>query len=92
MVGRLGRSRWLVAAAGSLGLTSLVVLPAAGATASVSAAAAKGIVVTMFSDHGDYIGAGAQQEFDNTNATISGTVATSGINLSVSVARRVPPG
>lgn len=84
MVVRLGRSRWLVAAAGSLGLSSLVVLPAAGATASVSAAAAKGIVVTMFSDPGDYIGAGSAQEFDSTNATFSGTVSTGGISLSVS--------
>lgn len=84
MGGTLGRSRWLVAAAGSLGLTGAFVLPAAGATASVSPAVAKGTVVTMFSDGGDYIGGGTQQEFDSTNATFTGTVSTGGIDLSVS--------
>lgn len=84
MAGTLGRSRWLVVAAGSLGLTGVVMLPAAGATAGVSPAVAKGTVVTMFSDPGDYIGAGTQQEFDSTNATFTGTVSAGGINLSVS--------
>jgi hypothetical protein len=60
-------------------------LPTTAATASPPpAAATKGVVVTMYSDPGDYIGGGTQQEFDNTNASFSGTVSTAGINLSVS--------
>ena len=38
----------------------------------------------MFSDPGDYIGAGLRQESDKTNASFGGTVSTGGINLSVS--------
>jgi len=38
----------------------------------------------MFSDRGDYIGAGIPQEFDQTNATISGLLSPAGISLSLS--------
>jgi hypothetical protein len=55
------------------------------ATASVSSAsAAPNTVITMFSDPCDYIGGGVQQEFDGTNASVTGTASTAGINLSVS--------
>jgi hypothetical protein len=85
VAGTVGKSRWLLVAAVSIGVTGLVVPPAAAATASLpSAAATKGIVVTMFSDPGDYIGGGSPQEFDKTNASFSGTVSTGGINLSAS--------
>jgi hypothetical protein len=84
MAGTPGKSRWLVAAAMSLGVPGMVMLPVAAAASVPSAAATKGIVVTMFSDPGDYIGGGTRQEFDPTNASFSGTVSTSGISLSVS--------
>jgi len=85
VAGTPSKSRWLLAAAVSLGVALLVVLPTMAATASLGpAAAAEGIVVTMFSDPGDYIGAGSRQEFDKTNASFGGTVSTGGINLSAS--------
>ena len=84
MAGTPSKSRWLAVAV-SLGVGGLVMLPAAAARAGLPpAAATKGIVVTMFSDPGDYIGAGLRQEFDKTNASFGGTVSTGGINLSVS--------
>jgi hypothetical protein len=79
----LSRSRWLLAIAASLGLAGLGLLPATAATASGPATAA-GTVITMFSDHTDFIGGGTPQEFDSTNASFTGTVTTTGINLSVS--------
>jgi hypothetical protein len=85
VAGTQSKSRWLLAAAVSLGVAGLVVLPATAATASLPpAAATNGIVITMFSDPGDYIGAGLRQEFDKTNASFSGTVSAAGISLSVS--------
>src|SRR5215831_4832875 len=85
VAGTVRKSRWLLAGAVSLGLAGTVTLPAAAATSSpLSAAATKGIVVTMFSDPGDYIGGSSPQEFDKTNASFSGTVSTGGINLSAS--------
>src|SRR5262249_58148413 len=78
------KSRWRAVAV-ALGVGGLVMLPAAAARAGLPpAAATKGIVVTMFSDPGDYIGAGLRQEFDKTNASFGGTVSTGGINPSVS--------
>jgi hypothetical protein len=73
--------------------SSLIAALAAGAAISSSAVAAAAVgpavagprfVVTMFSDHGDYIGAGVPQEFDQTNAAIGGSLSASGISLSVS--------
>lgn len=80
-----GKSRWLLAAALSLVSAGAVTLPAAAATAGgPRVTTLKHVVVSMFSDPGDYIGGGTQQEFDHTNATFSGTVSTAGIGLSVS--------
>ncbi|MDR2988536.1 MAG: hypothetical protein LBV34_27240 [Nocardiopsaceae bacterium] len=55
------------------------------AMAAVSpAVSAPNYVVTMFSDRGDYIGQGNPQEFDQTNATMTGSLSPSGISLSLS--------
>jgi hypothetical protein len=84
MTGKPGGRRWLQSLIVSLA-TLAAALPAAAASAGTSSPlAAQGMVVTMFSDPGDYIGGGMQQEFDQTNATFSGTVSTAGINLSAS--------
>jgi hypothetical protein len=40
-------------------------------------------VITAFSAPGDYVAKGISNEFDATNATVSGTATTSGINLTV---------
>src|SRR5262249_60133946 len=78
VAGTPSNSRWLPVAV-SLGVGGLVMLPAAAARAGLPpAAATKGIVVTMFSDPGDYIGAGLRQAFDKTNASFGGRVATGG--------------
>ncbi len=83
--GRRVPGRWL--------RSSAIIALAVGATVSTSAVAAAAVspaaaatrfVVTMFSDRGDYIGAGIPQEFDQTNATISGLLSPAGISLSLS--------
>lgn len=64
-------------------MAGTVVLPAAAASAS-SALPSGGIVISAFSDPGEFVGGGGVQEFDRTNASFSGTVSTSGIDLAVS--------
>ena len=66
----------IVVAAGGLAANAGAV-PAAASTSP-------GFVVTMFSDPGDYIGAGAPQEFDASNATFGGSLSASGLSLDVS--------
>src|SRR5215468_2866386 len=62
-----------------------VVGSSAVAVAAVHAAVSgPKFVVTMFSDHGDYIGQGNPQEFDQTNATMTGALSPSGLSLSLS--------
>ena len=57
----------------------LAVSPASAA----SAVSASNMVLTMFSAPGDFIGQGISREFNATNASISGTAASTGISLSV---------
>jgi hypothetical protein len=85
MAGVLRRSRLLkllavLAACGAV----LFWLPAM-ATAGVPATtlSSNSILITAFSDSGEYIGGGLQQEFDQTNATFTGSAATTGIDLTV---------
>lgn len=62
------------------------VLPARLATASMAAHSASTVrdaVITAFSDR-NFFGNGVPQEFDQTNASFTGSVSTTGINLSVS--------
>jgi hypothetical protein len=62
-------------------MAGLGILPAEAASPPRVTATAS-TVITMFSDPGDFIGGGTPQEFDTTNASISGTVSTGGIGLS----------
>lgn len=73
---------WLcgVTAVGGVAIASALGM-AIPAAASGTAAAP---VVTMFSDHGDYIGGGVAREFDGSNATVTGSFSATGIGMSVS--------
>ncbi|HUQ63095.1 MAG TPA: hypothetical protein VM121_05040 [Acidimicrobiales bacterium] len=53
-------------------------VPSAGAETISSA------TITMFSDPGDYIGGGSSREYDQVNATVSGSATSAGINLMAS--------
>jgi hypothetical protein len=63
-------------------LAGALVFAAAGASAAATVSASN-MVVTMFSAPGDFIGGGISREFDATNASISGTAASTGLSLSV---------
>lgn len=85
MPGRGSSRRWLLSSAVALAASAVVVGPSAAAVAAIGpAASAPRFVVTMFSDRGDYIGQGSPQEFDQTNATMGGTLSPAGISLSLS--------
>ncbi len=84
-LGHRARGCWLRSFAIVALAASAAAGPSAVAAAAVSpAVSAPRFVVTMFSDHGDYIGAGNPQEFDQTNAAMSGSVSPGGISLSLS--------
>jgi hypothetical protein len=84
-LGRRARGCWLR----SFAIVALAASAAAGTSAVALAAvrpavSAPSFVVTMFSDRSDYIGAAIPQEFDQTNATMSGSLSQGGISLSLS--------
>jgi len=82
---RRSRGRWLWSSAiVALAISAIVGTSAAALAAVRPAASTPKFVITMFSDHGDYIGGGIPQEFDQTNATMSGSLSARGISLSLS--------
>lgn len=84
-LGRRARRSWLLRSVVVALAASAAVGPSAAVMASVQpATSGPAFVVTMFSDHGDYIGAGRPQEFDQTNTAISGSLSPGGISLSLS--------
>lgn len=79
------RRRWLRSSTPALLAVGAMVSTSSAAFAAVSpAVAGPRFVVTMLSDHGDYIGAGVPQEFDQTNATMGGSLSLTGISPSLS--------
>lgn len=83
--GRRPKGRWLWSSAvAALALSAAVGTSAVAGAAVRPAATGPRFVITMFSDHGDYIGAGSPQEFDQTNTTMSGSLSPGGISLSLS--------
>jgi hypothetical protein len=68
---------------GAGGLAAAWASPAPAATAAEPALSAANTVITAFSAPGDYVGRGISNEFDATNASVTGTATTSGISLQV---------
>ncbi len=83
MAGKLRASRWLRPSLIALAVGAAGLLPSAVATAGPASSGIANVVITAFSQP-SATGNGVTQEFDATNASVTGTATTTGLNLSVS--------
>jgi hypothetical protein len=86
MADRQGRGRWLRSSLITLVVAAAGLLPSAVVTAGASGVAGSAltnVVITAFSQPGA-TGNGVTQEFDPTNASVTGIATATGLNLAVS--------